>query len=172
MVDLLPNRFQLFAQRHALRSEILLEPPERLQFLRVVLEVLLKPSRFLLRRLQSSGSLRRLHRRSCEHRAFTERHVLDRFVEVGHGSRFDSVGIPAKESDVQIVLEDLLLGDQGFEFEGEPEDMLSFGLSVDRPSDQGGLLPCGGFKRSHRTFLRKVRDRTALIFLVHLALSI
>ena len=32
--------------------------------------------------------------------AFAQRHVLNRLVEVGHGSRFDPVGIPAEESDV------------------------------------------------------------------------
>ncbi len=54
-----------------------------------------------------------------QNRALAQRHVLNRLVEVGHGSRFDSVGIPAEEGDVQVVLKDLLLGDQGFEFEGK-----------------------------------------------------
>ena len=35
-----------------------------------------------------------------QNRAFAQRHVLNRLVEVGHGSRFDSVGVPAEEGDV------------------------------------------------------------------------
>ena len=54
-----------------------------------------------------------------ENRAFAHRHVLNRFVEVGHCSRFDSIGVSAEERDVQVVLEDLFLRHQSFEFEGK-----------------------------------------------------